>query len=200
MIEAITITAVTAAAFVATNMDNLVLLVAFYSRYKKQVKTVTAGYVCGMLLIGVLSYVIGKGGDWISTNYLGMLGIIPMSIGVIGLIQLFTPKTDNKSTAAHWRRNQKAIYFAVLMTQLSNGTDTIITLSVLLADSADKMDYFIALAFVVMILLFSALANYSLKHPGVSHFLDRFGRYLTPVILVLVGWYILTNTATDLAI
>ena len=42
--DTLTIIAMTAAAYVATNIDNLLLLIAFYSRYLPQSRLVTAGY------------------------------------------------------------------------------------------------------------------------------------------------------------
>lgn len=198
MIEAATIVAITAGAFIGTNLDNLILLVAFYSRYHKRSQTVTAGYVSGMLLIGIIFFLIGKSGDFIPVNYLGLLGIVPIIIGMTGLIQLFRPATVDSIAAPALAQQQKAVFFAVLMTQLGNGADTIITFSVLLADSTDKIDLIILPAFLAMVMLFTMLARYSLKHPRFSSFLDRFGRYITPVILILVGWYVLSDTATDL--
>lgn len=198
MFETATIVAIAAGAFIATNLDNLVLLVTFYSRHQQQHKTITAGYICGMALIATIFFIIGESGDFIPVDYLGLLGIIPMTIGVLGFLQLFRPQTADNPARAVTGLQQKALFLAVLMTQLSNGTDTIITFSVLLADSTDKIDYIIIPAFLVMVLLFSTLAKFSLKHPGFSHFLDRYGRYLTPLILILVGWYIVSDTATDL--
>jgi len=198
MIEVLIIFAITAGAFIGTNLDNLVLLVTFYSRFRQQPQTVTAGYISGMLLILIIFFIIGKGGDFVPVNYLGLFGFIPLTIGILGLIQLFRPQTDENPVQAATDLGQKALFFAVLMTQLSNGTDTIITFAALLADSTDTFDYIIVPAFLVMVLLFSALARYSLRHRGLSHFLGRFGRYVTPFILMLVGWYILSDSATDL--
>jgi len=200
MIEAFVIVAVAAAAFLGTNLDNLVLLVTFYSRYGQKSQTVTAGYICGMLLITIIFVVIGEGGDFVPIDYLGLLGIVPMIMGVLGLIQLFRPQTSTVNSHSAIGESQKALFFSVLMTQLSNGTDTVITFSVLLAESTDKFDYMIIPTFLAMVLLLSALARYSLRNRILSHFLERFGRYITPFILILVGWYILADTTTDLVI
>ncbi len=198
MIEASIIVAITAAAFIGTNLDNLILLVTFHSRFRHQSHTVTAGYMSGMLLVSLIFYTIGKGGDFIPVNYLGWFGFIPMTLGIVGLIQLFRPHTTDSATQLVTDQQKKTLFFAVLMTQLSNGADTIITFSVLLADSTNTFDYIIVPAFLAMALLFSTLARYALRHQGLSRLLDRFGRYLTPFILIMVGWYILSDTATDL--
>ena len=66
------------------------------------------------------------------------------------------------------------------------------------ADSTPSTDYLIALTFLAMTGLFAGIAYYALKHRTLSEFLDRYGRYVTPFILILVGVYIISNTASDL--
>jgi cadmium resistance protein CadD (predicted permease) len=198
MIEAATIVAITAGAFIGTNLDNLALLVAFYSRYKPQSMIVTAAYISGMILIGLIFFVVGKGGDFIPIYYLGMLGIVPVILGVIGLLNLFRTEQNDKPTGLAIEASQSAIFFAVFMTQLSNSADSIITFSVFLADSTNHTDFLIVLTFLAMMGLFASLAYYSLKHRRFSEILDRYGRYVTPFILIFVGLYILSDTATDL--
>ena len=197
--EILTVIAISASAFIGTNLDNLVLLVAFYSRYKQQTKMVAAGYISGMLLIGGISSLIGEGGDFIPITYLGMLGVIPIIMGVFALLQLFRAGHSDEISGIAKESNRSAIFMGVLMTQLSNGADSIITFSVFFADSTDATDYLIALTFLAMICLFAWIAYYSLTHRKLSETLDRFGRYVTPFILILVGVYILMNTAGDLA-
>jgi len=198
MTDVLAIIAVTSGAFIGTNLDNLLLLVALYSRYEKHTGTVAFGYMSGMVLIGVISLVIGFGGDFIPVNYLGLLGVIPMFMGLVGLLQLFRRKPAEAVTGFTVETSLKTVFIAVLLTQLSNGADTVITFSVFLADSTPATDYLISLTFLAMVVLFSWVAFYALKHRGLSDFLDRYGPYVTPFILILVGLYIISNTASDL--
>jgi len=198
MNDVLTIIAVSAGAFIATNLDNLILLIALYSRYENHPRTVTAGYIGGMVLIGAICLVIGFGGALIPISYLGMLGVIPVFMGVMGLLQLFRSRQVEVNTRFAMESSRKTIFLAVLITQLSNGADSIITFSVFLADSTPATDYLIALTFLVMIGIYAGVAIYSLNHRKLSNFLDRYGRYVTPLILILVGVYIITNTASDL--
>jgi len=55
----------------------------------------------------------------------------------------------------------------------------------------------IASTILVIIGVFSGLAYYSIKHQKLSLLLDRYGKYVTPFILIGVVFYILSNTATD---
>ena len=118
--------------------------------------------------------------------------------GVIALLRLFQGTQAGETAGIATDNNRNTIFLTVLTTQLSNGADSIITFSVLLADSSDVSDYLIAPTFLAMIFVFCWLAYYSLKHRKLSDFLKRYGHYVTPFILILVGVYILSNTASDL--
>ena len=198
MLEVFTIFAVTAAAFIGTNLDNLLLLLAFHNRYESHSVMVTSGYIAGMVLIGAICLVIGEVGDVIPTSYLGLLGIIPIAIGGKALMRLFRRPETGDPTGIAIENSVHGVFLTVLVTQLSNGADSIITFSVLLAESSDSSDYLIMSAFLGMALIFGWLAFYSIKHRSISDFVSRYGNYVTPFILILVGAYILSNTASDL--
>jgi cadmium resistance protein CadD (predicted permease) len=198
MAEIFTIIAVTAGAYIGTNLDNLVLLIALYARYKQHSGLVSAGYVAGMLVIAAICLLIGEVGELIPITYLGLLGVIPIMTGCIALLRLSrrTPAGETGNVVMNSSRN--TIFITVLMTQLSNAADSIITFSILLADSADASDYVIGSTFMAMVVVFIWLAQYSLRHHRLNAFLERYGHFVTPFILIVVGIYILSNTASDL--
>jgi cadmium resistance protein CadD (predicted permease) len=197
--DVLTIIAVTAGAFIGTNLDNLVLLVALYSRFQKQSSMVTAGYFAGMTLIAAVCFVIGEADRFIPLDYLGLLGVIPIVMGVVGLLQLFKGIQDGETASFVTASSPKAVFITVLMTQLSNSADSIITFSVFVVDSSQQGEYLIAPTFFAMVGVFAWLAYFSLNHRKFSRFLARYGHYVTPFILIFVGFYILSNTAYDLA-
>lgn len=198
MDDVLTIITVTSGAFIGTNLDNLILLVALYSRYEKHPTTVTAGYFGGMIIIGIICFVIGFGGTFIPISYLGMLGVLPIFMGVMALFQLSRNRHAEVATGFAIENSRKTIFAVVLMTQLSNSADSIITFSVFLAESTQTSDYLIVLTFLAMTAVFAGIAYYLLKHRRLSDILDRYGQYVTPFILILVGFYIISNTASDL--
>ena len=200
MNELLIIVGVTAGAFVSTNLDNLLLLATMYSRYYRHPWTVTAGYFVGMNLIAAITIAVGLVGDFIPIAYLGLLGVIPMMIGVLALWKLYRQSQNTEEVDSAYAGNSAlAIFFALITIQLSNGADTIITFSALYADSSNPSDYIVAPTFFAMVGLFAWLAFYSVKHPRLSHVLVRYGQYVTPFILIFVGFYIFSNTASDLA-
>jgi len=198
MSDILIIIGVTAGAFIGTNLDNLLLLAAMYSRYGQHTGIVTAGYFAGMILIGFITLVIGEVGDIIPLAYLGLLGVVPMMMGIISLWKLFRSKQPGEVISIAAGDTRLAVFFALISTQLSNSADSIITFSALYADSSDPSDYMVAPTFLAMAGVFAGMAYYSVKHPKLSRFLSRYGQYVTPFILILVGYYILSNTASDL--
>jgi len=198
VIETLIIIGVTAGAFIGTNLDNLLLLATMYSRYFRHPWTVAAGYLAGMMLIAMITIAIGEVGEFIPIAYLGLLGVIPMMMGVLALWKLYRNPKDEEVSIAYSGNSGLAIFFALITIQLSNGTDTIITFSALYADSMDPVDYVVAPTFFVMVGIFAWLAYYLVKHPRLGRFLVRYGQHVTPFILILVGVYILSNTASDL--
>lgn len=198
MNELLIVIGVTAGAFISTNLDNLLLLATMYSRYFRHPWVVTAGYFVGMSLIAVITIAVGELGDYIPITYLGLLGVIPMMMGVFALWKLFRRSKTEEADGPFVGNSAIAIFLALISIQLSNGTDTIITFSALYADSSNPTDFIVAPTFFTMVTIFSGLAFYSVRHPKLSQALSRYGQYITPFILILVGYYILSNTASDL--
>ena len=196
MIDLVFAVAIAAGAFMATNLDNLVLLVVFLGRYSDRRYEVLFGYAIGMLIIGAITYIVGKLAGNAPVNYLGLLGIFPILIGLLEIVRLFRNKgvahgpveSDGGKTAAT----------AVLLTQLSNSTDTIVTFSVLFSDSNDLGDSLVLASFVGMTLLWALIAHQALRHPWLSRPIQHYGHYFTPLILIGVGLYILSDTALDM--
>lgn len=198
MPEIMTFVAVTAAAFVGTNLDNLLLLVALNTRYARHLKLVSVSYITAMLLIAGTCLLIGEAGDFIPIAYLGLLGVIPIMTGVNSLVGAVRGTHTGNTNNVVIDSNHETVFITVLITQLSNSADSIITFSVLLADSSDTYDYLVGSVFLAMVFVFTWLGRYALKHKRFSGFLQRYGHWTTPFVLILVGIYILSNTASDL--
>ena len=94
----IAIIPIAAGAYVATNLDNFILLVSLLARYRNHTSNVVAGYFTCMLILGFVGLWIGKAANIAPIEYLGLLGFVPIAIGAVELIQLRRGKA--KVTAA----------------------------------------------------------------------------------------------------
>jgi cadmium resistance protein CadD (predicted permease) len=85
-----------------------------------------------------------------------------------------------------------------MLSQLGNSTDTIITYSVLFSDANELADYLVLASFAGMALVLVLVAYLALRHPWLSRPVQLYGHYITPLILITVGMFVLSNTALDM--
>jgi cadmium resistance protein CadD (predicted permease) len=196
MLDMAIVVGVAAGAFMATNLDNLVLMVGLFGRYSDRRNEVLFGYLAGMLVIGVVTFYVGKIAGNAPVQYLGLLGIVPVLIGVTEIVRLFRNKGVVHDPAVPGAGSTAVV--ATFLAQLGNSTDTIITYSVLFSDANDLADYLVLASFVGMALLLALMAYLALRHPWLSRPVQLYGHYITPLILIAVGMYVLSNTALDM--
>ena len=185
-------------AYFATNLDNFTLLVVLLARYRNRTSSVVAGYLACMLILGLISFGIGRAADIVPVRYLGLLGLIPVSIGVVGVLELLRSREHEPAKEETPIDRGKSVFFVSLLTQIGNGGDTIVTLSILFADSSPLADIIVIFTLAAMAVIFVIVAIYAVEHRAVSRWIERYAHRVTPFILIIVGAYILANTATDL--
>ncbi len=205
MVGALTMVVLAAGTFAATNVDNLVLLVGWMLSGRVPRHHIFIGYGLGMGALLAIAFGLGFSSNAIPVQYLGYLGIIPILLGAKMLVDLrresappggalqFAGDVDTVQRPA----TQGSI-FAIASTQLANGVDTILVFSPLLADSRGDIDYLIVGCFVVMVAVWFGVAQLLTLHASRLKGVAIAGRWLAPLVMILVGLYILDNTATDL--
>jgi cadmium resistance protein CadD (predicted permease) len=194
----IAIIPIAAGAYVATNLDNFILLVSLLARYRNHTSSVVAGYFTCMLILGFVGLWIGKAANIAPVEYLGLLGFVPISIGAFELIQLRRGKA--KVTVAKEKSvdGVQKVFMTTLFSQLSNGADTIVVFGVLFIDSMPSADILTILTLAAMAVIFVFVGIYAVRHPALCEWIDRYAYRVMPFVLIIVGVYILANTATDL--
>ena len=194
----IAIIPIAAGAYVATNLDNFILLVALLARYRNHTLNVIAGYFACMLILGFVGLWIGKAANIAPVQYLGLLGFVPISIGAVELIQLRRGKA--KVTVAKEKSVDGAqkVFITSLISQLGNGADTIVVFGVLFIDSMPSADIMTILTLAAMAVIFVFVGIYAVRHPALCEWIDRYAYRVMPFVLIVVGIYIVANTATDL--
>ena len=196
MLDVAIVIGVAAGAFMATNLDNLVLMVALLGRYSDRRYEVVFGYLSGMLVIAAVTYYVGRLAGAVPVSYLGLLGIIPVLIGLIEIVRLFRNKGVVSEPVVPGAGSTAVV--ATFLSQLGNGADTIITYSVLYSDSNNLGDHLVLGSFIGMALLLVLIAHQALHHPWLSRPVQLYGHYITPLILITVGMFVLSNTALDM--
>jgi len=194
----ILIVPVAAGAFVATNLDNFALLATFLVRYRHRTLIVAAAYVASISVLGLVSYGIGRGAEIAPVELLGWLGLIPIGLGTAGVVRLFRDKTATGILRQDSVGGGGTAFLATLTSQVGNGADTIVTFGALFADSDPSSDALIIFTSAAMAVIFLASAHYAVRHPAIKLSVENNAHRITPFILIIIGAYILANTATDL--
>ena len=194
----LTIIPVTAAAYLATNLDNFTLLVSLLARYRGRTVFVSLGYLSSMMVLGFVAFWIGEAADQAPVEYLGLLGLVPISVGIAGLVRLYRNETVDAGNTVKAVASGQAVFLATFFTQLGNGADTIVTFGVLFADSKAAADPLIISTMALMAASFVLAGVYGVRHRLVSDWVGRYAHRVTPFILIFVGAYVIVNTATDI--
>ena len=195
---ALIIVPITAGAFIATNLDNLVLLVSLLARYRGNHFHVIAAYLSCAFVLVLMGFSVAAAADLAPVEYLGLLGLVPITIGATGIVRMFQGQAAVASGENTVIGGVRSAFVATFFIQLSNGADTVVTLGALFADSAPRSNFLIVLTLAAMAVIFVLVATYAVRHPLLNKWIERYGPWVTPFILIFVGTYILTNTATDL--
>ncbi len=184
---------VVALAFASTNLDNLLLLVGWQLGGTLSSGRLFAAYALGMLGVLAIAVLVGLVGYLFPLGYLGYLGVIPILLGLRLMIGNLRRGVDVPPAAVATTGG----VLAVASTQLSNGIDTVLVFSPLLADSQLIFDAEIAGLFIILFCLWFMLARVLSGHAGRLPLIQRISHWLAPLVMIGVGFYILGNTATD---
>lgn len=180
-----------AAAFAATNVDNLLLLVTFsallpFTRVGAAF-LLSAGAILLLALVGVL---IGVAAN---PHWLGYLGSLPLGLGIYRGWRAYSGKWNPGHTA----HNDTVSGYGIFLILLSNSGDTLAILLPLVADTELRHVPGIVVATLITAALWLALARSLMRHGGVARAIAAQERWLLPVVMIAVGVFVLLDTAGD---
>ena len=180
--------------FAATNVDDLFINMFFFAQADtaKKAQMIVIGKYLG---IGAL-FSVSLAGAWFAQalphSALRLLGIVPIALG----IRSWLHRNDDLSADTPSANDSLAISTAVIT--IANGADNIGVYAPLFAgfDLGQKM--LCVLLFMVMTVLWCALAALIAAQPQLKTILRRYRRVLVPVVLMLLGLYILLTNLLPL--
>ncbi len=176
-------------AYAATNVDNL-LIMATLGAGRASRGHLVAGFViasCTVLLVVSMAAFIDR---VLPPEVLGYLGLIPIGIGVYLL--LFSAARPETAT------DRETTWPAIAGVLLANSGDTIFALGPLFAESGSDARLGLALGFAMIAALWLLLILGATKRVARSKWLGSLGYRIAPWMMILVGLYVLSDSATDI--
>lgn len=198
-------------AFAATNIDDIIILLLFFSQVDTKLgrQHIVVGQYLGFTAIIIASLPGFFGGLIVPREWIGLLGLLPIAIGIKQLMsrekdtrQVQTVNTDFKSDCAS--NPIVSFLFGVLNPQtykvaavtVANGGDNISIYIPLFAGSK-LAELGITLAvFFVMVGVWCAIAYSLTRQPTIAYVLSRYGRHVVPFVLIGLGLSIMYERGT----
>lgn len=194
-------------AFAATNIDDIIILMLFFAQVNVTFRPyhIVAGQYLGFLVLILASLPGFVGGLFIPKAWIGLLGILPIIIGVSQLLDRH--KDDDVQTLSHQlvhstSRSPSAKLAALLTPQtysvaavtLANGGDNIGIYVPLFASCDLPMLLLILTVFFVLIGVWCYIAYRLAQSPAIAHILTRYGHAIVPFVLISLGMFILLES------
>ncbi len=196
MLTILLIAGVSLASFLSTNLDNLLLLIAFVAASPDRTRPIAAGYLVAVIAVLAVGFVGAQVADLAPTRYAGLLGVIPLAMGTYGLYRVVRPRRqDTLEPDSDPGSGTRALSVAVV--SFSNSADSVAVFVPLFAETPEPLTFVIMATVIVAAGLWAALAALLARHRHIGPHIARMGERLVPLVLIGVGLYILTDTPTD---
>lgn len=181
--------------FVATNLDDIFVLISFYANPKFKARQIVAGQYLGIAALFGVSVVASLITLVIAPAYVGLLGLIPIAIGLRQLNELWRGGDDDGEDISTETGGYGNIV-AVSAVTIANGGDNIsIYVPVFGAKPMVDIVYF-GMVFIVMTGLWLALAHWLVNHRTFGEPIRRYGARLVPFAFITLGVFILHEAGT----
>jgi cadmium resistance protein CadD (predicted permease) len=182
-------------AFAATDIDDLFLLMIFYSSRTFPARQVTLGQFIGISVLIAISVLGSLVALVIPTYVIGLLGLVPLAIGIKNLIEV---RNSDKISSMHTvpkKNNSYLTFLSVAAVTISNGGDNI-GVYVPLFSKYNTVDQITVLTsvFIAMTAVWCIAAYYLVNHPVLASRIRYTGNIIMPFVLIGLGIYILADS------
>jgi cadmium resistance transport/sequestration family protein len=199
-------------AFVATNIDDIVILLLFFAQVDANFRRrhIVVGQYLGFTLLILASLPGFFGGLMVPREWIGLLGLLPIAIGIKQLVtrqkddtpqvQTVTPNFESSSP-----RNPLVSFlssvispptYQVAAVTFANGGDNISIYIPLFAGSSLVRLGVILIVFFVMVGVWCIVAYQLTRQPTIAQVLSRYGHAIVPFVLITLGLFIMYERGT----
>jgi cadmium resistance protein CadD (predicted permease) len=177
--------AVGVAVFAATNVDDLLVLVAFLADPAYRTRHVVVGQVAGIGLLVAVSAACALLALVVPDEWIGLTGLAALGLGLSALWRLVRGGQEEGAPPAPAPSRTQAL--AVGVVTVANGGDNVAVYTPLFATSSGADVALLAAVFLAMTALAIAGARALVRHPALGGVIRRGGRVALPLVLIGLG-------------
>ena len=195
MIDIFGLVAIGVVAFVATNIDDIFVLMMFFSSLTFPVRQVVLGQYVGIGLLIAISALGSLIALVVPTYIIGLLGMIPIAIGIKNLVETRRKDKSRSRQVVQDKNNKSSLSFlTVAAVTFSNGGDNI-GVYVPLFSKYNTVSQITTLTavFVAMTAVWCLVSYYFVNHPLIASRIRHIGNIIFPFVLIGLGIYILAS-------
>ena len=198
-------------AFVATNIDDIVILMVFFSQVSLQFRPwhIILGQYLGFCVLIAASLPGFLGGQIIPEQYVGLLAIVPIAIGVhqffnrkkTDALEVQTVAPEASVSFVHKLpivepliQLLPAQMYHVSLVTIANGGDNVGIYIPLFASLNLPSLLVVLTIFFLLIGVWCFVAYLLSQHPIIAHVLTKYGETIVPFVLIVLGLCMLIDS------
>ena len=195
MVTSFTAALTAAVVFALTDVDDLVLLIAFFADPRLRAGAIVGGQYLGIAALTAVSALAAWAAIAIPPGWTALLGAIPLLLGLWQLWNLRRNLDDDESDESleAERKVEGRLHsqlLGVAAVTIANGADNLSVYIPLFAADVSWLPLYVA-TFAVMTALWCALAHRLVRNRALGALLQRWGHVLLPIVLIALGVHIL---------
>lgn len=190
-------------AFTATNLDDILILLLFFSQVNAAFlrRHIVAGQYLGFTALVFVSLPGFFGSLIFPPDWIGMLGLLPIAIG---LSRLLNPETDDSEVESELEQSDNSFLrsflspqtYSVAAVTVANGGDNIGIYMPLFASNTLESLAVILGVFFSLVGVWCYAAYRLIQMKAIADTLTRYGNQLVPFVLIGLGMAILVKSGT----
>ena len=188
-------------AFTATNIDDIVILLLFFSQVNANFRRrhIVVGQYLGFTVLVISSVPGFFGGLVLSPHWIGLLGLIPMAIGISSLVNSEDVSVEVEAQTEEFDNLNLTSFFApqtysVAAVTVVNGSDNISVYVPLFANSSFVSLLIIIIIFFALLAVWCYVADKLTHQKTIAEVITLYGSYLVPFVLIGLGAFIVLKT------
>ncbi len=198
-------------AFFATNIDDMVILLLFFSQINADFRRrhIFFGQYLGFAAIIIASLPGFFGGLVVRRELIGLLGILPIVIGLKQLLSQQEETTEIQTVSSDFKQSSyRNPIISFILSLLHPNTYKVAAVTI--ANGGDNISIYIPLfaghnftslgvilsIFFVMVGVWCLIAYLLTLHPAIADILTRYGNFLVPYVLICLGLFIMYERGT----
>ncbi|WCK54896.1 cadmium resistance transporter [Aneurinibacillus sp. Ricciae_BoGa-3] len=195
-------------AFIATNVDDLFILVTLFSQTNDKLhkKHIVVGQYLGFSALILVSLLASLGALFIPKQWIGLLGFLPLYMAYKLWREHGTEEKkeddlnleiqDGLKPTSFWRAFINRNTYKVATITFANCSDNFAIYIPIFSSASLWGLAFIVSEFMLLLGIWCYLGFFFTKHPVVAKTVEKYGHILLPFVLVFLGIYIIISSET----